>query len=468
MREPLTLLEKIWRRHEVQRSANGVSLLYIDRHYIHDDSMHAFDQMTRQGFGVRRPDRTVATADHYIPTSGGYAGFRDDALHNTAKFLRRNTERWGISHFDIGDPYQGIVHVVGPERGLTLPGMSIVCGDSHTSTHGALGALSFGIGASQVAHVLATQTVWQARPLTMRIRLNGKLPLGVTAKDMILHVISRLGTDAATGYMVEFDGAPIRNLSMEGRLTVCNMAIELGSRAGLIAPDETTFAYLNGRDYAPKGDLWKRAVEDWRGLVSDPDAVFDAERSVDISDIVPTVTWGVSPQDAVGVNGKVPDPANEMDPERQAQLYAALQYMGLTPNQNIEGIKVDRVFIGSCTNGRLEDLKAAAAVVKGRKAAVPALVVPGSMAVKAEAEALGLDRIFRDAGFDWRDAGCSMCVAMNGIDKLGPAQRCASTTNRNFRGRQGPGSRTHLMSPAMAAAAAVAGYIIDVRKLQVD
>lgn len=463
--KPRTLLEKIWQRHEVSRAENGASLLFIDRHYIHDDSMHAFDQIAGQGVGVRRADCTLATADHYVPTRGGYGGFRDEALRFMAESLSQNSARWGIRHYGLGDPHQGIVHVVGPERGLTLPGMTIVCGDSHTSTHGAFGALAFGIGASEVAHVLATQTLWQRKPKTMRITFEGRLPLGVGAKDMILQAIATLGADVATGYMVEFAGEAVRRLSMEGRMTLCNMAIEAGSRAGMIAPEETTFRYLQGREFAPTGELWNRALADWCALRSDAHAAFDKEVAVDLKTIAPVVSWGISPEDAVPVDGHVPDPATELDPARRARVQAALEYMALAPGTRIEGIAIDKAFIGSCTNGRLEDLQAAAEVAKGRRAKVPAIVVPGSMAVKSEAEALGLDRIFMAAGFEWRDAGCSMCVATNGIDKLALGERCASTTNRNFRGRQGPGSRTHLMSPAMAAAAAVAGRIVDVRKL---
>ena len=465
MSKPLTMFEKIWRRHVVvERDDGGEALIYIDRHFCHDGSFHAFDQIRAAGRTVRRPDKTFATPDHYVPTMNQAAGHPDPVLERMLVQLRDNTRASGVALFDVGDPRQGIVHVVGPELGLTQPGMTIVCGDSHTSTHGALGALAFGIGASQVAHVLATQTLWQKRPRTLRITVDGALGRGVTAKDVILHIIATIGADGAAGHAIEYAGQAIRGLSMEGRLTVCNMSIEAGGRAGMIAADETTFAYLKGRRYAPSGADWDKAEAGWRALATEDGASFDKEVEIDAATIAPSLTWGTSPEHTAPVTARVPDPEAAGEPARRATLAAALDYMGLTPGTPLDGLAVDRVFIGSCTNGRIEDLRAAAAVAKGRRATVPAMVVPGSAAVRREAEAEGLDRVFTEAGFDWREPGCSMCVGING-DNVAPGERCASTSNRNFRGRQGPGARTHLMSPAMAAAAAVAGRITDVRTL---
>jgi 3-isopropylmalate/(R)-2-methylmalate dehydratase large subunit len=413
---------------------------------------------------VRHPERSVATADHYVPTAPGTAAATDPELRALVDDLARHTAEAGIAHLGMGDPRQGIVHVIGPEQGLTLPGITLVCGDSHTATHGALGALAFGIGSSEVEHVLATQCLWQRKPAVMRVRVDGPRPFGVTAKDVILAVIARIGAAGGTGHAIEYAGSTLAAMSMEERMTVCNMSIEAGARAGMIAPDETTYAYLEGRPHAPRGDLWGRALAFWKTLPSDADAVFDREAGLDARDIAPMVTWGTSPQDALPVTERIPDPAAAGDAVRRASMERALRYMGLTPGTPLVGVPVDRVFIGSCTNSRLEDLRAAAAVARGRRAVVPAMVVPGSGLIKRAAEAEGLDRVFTAAGFEWREPGCSMCVGMNG--DLGRAgERCASTSNRNFEGRQGQGVRTHLMSPAMAAAAAVTGRLADVRTL---
>jgi 3-isopropylmalate/(R)-2-methylmalate dehydratase large subunit len=461
--KPLTLYEKVWNDHAVAAGPGGRTLLYIDRHLLHDGSFHAFEALRNAGRAVRRPDAAIATPDHYIPTRG-----RDNITHpelrDKVETLAANAAATRITIFPVNDVRQGIVHVIGPEQGITQPGITLVCGDSHTSTHGALGALAFGIGASEVAHVLATQTLWQAKARTMRVNVEGALARGVHGKDLILALIAKIGAFGGTGYTIEYAGSAIRALSMEARMTVCNMSIEAGARSGLIAPDETTYEYLAGRPYAPKGADWDRALIRWRQLPSDPDARFDREVGLDASSLEPMATWGTSPEHGVGVGGVVPDPADEADAARRGSMEKALRYMDVTPGQRIEGLAIDRVFIGSCTNSRLEDLRAAAAVVRGRKAVVPAMVVPGSGLVKRAAEAEGLDRIFLEAGFEWRDAGCSMCVGMNG-DLVGAGERCASTSNRNFEGRQGKGARTHLMSPAMAAAAAVMGKITDVRKL---
>ncbi len=462
-----TMLDKVWGRHVVATGPGDQALLYVDRHLVHEGSFHAFEMLRRAGRRVRRPDLTVAVADHYVPTSPASEGSVAPEIQGKVDELSRNAGAWGIPHLGLGDPRQGIVHVIGPEQGLTLPGLTIVCGDSHTATHGALGALAFGIGASEVEHVLATQTIWQRRPAIMRVWVDGRLGPGVAAKDLVLHLIATIGAAGGTGYALEFAGPAIRALSMEARMTVCNMAIEAGSRAGMVAPDETTYAYLEGRPLAPRGDAWGRALALWRTLPSDADARFDREVSVDASRVAPTVTWGTSPEDGGPISGSVPDPAAVGDPVRRASLARALAYMGLAPGTPLESIGVDRVFIGSCTNSRIEDLRAAAAVVRGRRAVVPAMVVPGSGLVRRAAEAEGLDRVFRDAGFEWREPGCSMCVAMNG-DLARPGERVASTSNRNFEGRQGRGSRTHLMSPAMAAAAAVTGRLTDVRRLGVE
>ena len=458
-----TLYEKIWNGHTVASGPGGRTLLYIDRHLLHDGSFHAFEALKRAGRKVRRPDAAFATPDHYVPTRGREK-IADPELRDKVETLQANARAARITLFAVGDDRQGIVHVIGPEQGITLPGITLVCGDSHTSTHGALGALAFGIGASEVAHVLATQALWQSRAKTMRVNVAGRLGLGVHSKDIILALIARIGAFGGSGYTLEFAGEAIRTLSMEARMTVCNMSIEAGARSGLVAPDETTFEYLAGRPYSPAGAEWDQALLRWRRLPSDANATFDREVALDASDLEPMATWGTSPEHGVGVSGLVPDPANEADSARRASMEKALAYMDLKPGQAIEGLAIDRVFIGSCTNSRIEDLRAAAQVVRGRNAVVPAMVVPGSGLVKRAAEAEGLDRVFIDAGFDWRDAGCSMCVGMNG-DRVPSGERCASTSNRNFEGRQGRGSRTHLMSPAMAAAAAVTGKVTDVRKL---
>jgi 3-isopropylmalate/(R)-2-methylmalate dehydratase large subunit len=464
---PRTMFEKIWSRHRVIERDDGQTLLYVDRHLIHDGSAPAFDRLKERGIKLRAPQRTFATPDHYVLTSTrDIAGIPDPERRGMVEQLIRNTAAQGVTLFGLDDPRQGIVHIVGPEQGLSQPGLLIVCGDSHTSTHGAVGALAFGIGSTEVTHVLATQSLWQ-RPLrTMRISVDGRLGAGVTAKDVILAIIAKIGTAGATEHVVEYAGSTITELSMEGRLTLCNMSIEAGARAGMVAPDETTFEYLKGRPYAPKGADWDRALTRWRALPSDPGAVFDREVALDGAEIAPMVTWGTSPQDAAPITGRVPDPETAPDAERRDGMRRALSYMGLVPGTPLAEIAVDRVFIGSCTNSRIEDLRSAAAIARGRKVAanVQAWVVPGSGLIKAQAEAEGLDRVFIEAGFDWRQAGCSMCLGTNG-EIVAPGQRCASTSNRNFQGRQGPGARTHLMSPAMAAAAAVTGHLTDVRQL---
>jgi 3-isopropylmalate/(R)-2-methylmalate dehydratase large subunit len=458
-----TLYEKIWDAHSVAQGPGGRTLMYIDRHLLHDGSFHAFEALRDARRTVRRPDAAFATPDHYVPTQG-----RDDITHpelrDKVETLAANAKATRITIYPVNDDRQGIVHVIGPEQGITQPGVTLVCGDSHTSTHGALGALAFGIGASEVAHVLATQTLWQTPAKTMRVAIEGSLASGVYSKDIVLALIAKIGAFGGTGHTLEYAGAAIRSLSMEARMTICNMSIEAGARSGLIAPDATTFEYLVERPLAPKGADWDRALALWKALPSDADARFDREVALDASRLEPMATWGTSPEHGVGVSGVVPDPALQADAARRGSMEKALRYMDLTPGQRIEGLAMDRVFIGSCTNSRIEDLRAVAAVVRGRKAVIPALIVPGSGLVKRAAEAEGLDRIFLEAGFDWRDAGCSMCVGMNG-DLVGAGERCASTSNRNFEGRQGKGARTHLMSPAMAAAAAVTGRITDVRKL---
>jgi len=463
-----TLFEKIWGAHVVVERPDGQVLLYVDRHLIHDLHYRRFQTLSRKGRAVRRPDLTFATPDHSMPTTvRSIEEIADQEMRETVAGLEREAVAHGVTCFTLRDERHGIVHVVGPEQGLTLPGILLVCGDSHTSTHGALGCLSFGIGSSEVEHVLATQTIWQRRPKTMRVMLDGKPDPRVSGKDLILAVIRRLSAAGGTGCAIEYAGSAIRALSMEGRMTLCNMTIEAGARTGMVAPDETTFAYVEGRPFAPKDEAWERAVEVWRGLPSDPDCVFDAEERLDVDGLSPMVTWGNSPENAIGIDEPVPDPADEADPERRGAMQSALDYMALKPGMSMRDVALDRVFIGACTNSRLEDLRAAAAVAKGRKAKVPTLVVPGSGLVKRAAEREGLDRIFEEAGMAWREPGCSMCVAMNG-DMLRPGERCASTSNRNFRGRQGPGSRTHLVSPAMAAAAAVSGHFADVRDLVAD
>ncbi len=458
-----TLFEKVWEAHEVR-----AGLLYIDLHLVHEvTSPQAFDGLRLAGRKVRRPDRTMATVDHNVPTTGRDQEIADPLSRKQIEALERNCAEFGVPLFSIRSPRQGIVHVIGPELGLTQPGMTIVCGDSHTSTHGAFGALAFGIGTSEVEHVLATQTLPQSRARTMRVSIEGAPGLGVGAKDLILGTIGRLGVSGAQGYVVEYAGSAIRALSMEGRMTVCNMSIEWGARAGMIAPDETTFRYVEGRPAAPAD--FDAAVERWRGLPSDPDAVFDREEVIDAASLAPQVTWGTNPGQVAPITGRVPVPDDFADPVERETTRRALEYMGLNGGEALEDIAVDTVFLGSCTNGRIEDLRTAAGIVRGRRVAdgVRAMVVPGSMQVKAQAEGEGLDRVFSEAGFEWRDAGCSMCLGMN-PDILEPGERCASTSNRNFEGRQGKGGRTHLVSPAMAAAAAITGHLVDVRSLDVE
>ena len=468
MSTPKTLYDKIWESHLVHQDPEGPALIYIDRHLVHEvTSPQAFEGLAIAGRKVRRPELTTAVADHNVPTTDRSKGIADEESRIQVETLAENAKRFGITYFGMDDIRQGIVHIIGPEQGLTQPGMTIVCGDSHTATHGAFGALAFGIGTSEVEHVLATQTLVQSRSKNMRITVDGKLPLGVTAKDIILAIIGKIGTAGGTGYVVEFAGEAIRGLSMEGRMTVCNMTIEGGARAGLIAPDETTFEYVKGRPNAPKGAAWEMALNYWRTLKSDEGAHFDAEIKLNAADIIPQVTWGTSPQDVLPITGVVPDPKTEANEDKRAALARALDYMGLTPGTPLKEVKIDRVFIGSCTNGRIEDLREAAKIAEGRKVAahVGAMVVPGSGLVKHQAEEEGLDKIFLAAGFEWREPGCSMCLAMN-ADKLEPGERCASTSNRNFEGRQGRGGRTHLVSPAMAAAAAIKGTLTDVRELE--
>ena len=456
----MTLLDKLWSEHVVLQREDGTSLLWVDRHLVHEGSHHAFAKLAARGQPVAEPGLTYGVVDHYAPTRGAPA---TPAIARMIRTVMANTAAHGVACFGQDDPRQGIVHVVGPELGLTLPGLSVTCGDSHTSTHGALGALAFGIGATQVAHVLATQTVWQKKPRAMRITVTGRLGPGVGAKDLALSWIARLGADGARGHAIEYAGAAVRGLSMEGRMTLCNLSIEGGARFGMVAPDNTTSDYVQGRAYAPQHAAWDRALAHWAQLHSDPDAAFDTDVTLEASDIAPVVTWGTSPEDALPISASVPDPGKAA-PAEADRLAAALDYMGLVPGRPLDGVPVDQVFIGSCTNARIEDLRAAAAVLAGRKARVPGLVSPGSQAVKRQAEQEGLDAVFTQAGLDWVGPGCSMCVAMNG-DSVAPDKRCASTTNRNFRGRQGRGARTHLMSPAMVAAAAVTGTLTDVRPL---
>lgn len=459
------MFAKIWEQHVVLQEEGKPAVLYIDLHLVHEvTSAQAFDGLRMAGRKVRRPDLTVATADHNVPTWSRDLPITDEIAKKQIDTLTANCKEFGITLYDLYSANQGIVHVIGPELGYTQPGMTIVCGDSHTSTHGAFGALAHGIGTSEVEHVLATQTLLQSRPRTMEIRVEGKLLPGVTAKDIILAVIGRIGTDGATGYVVEYTGEAIRALTMEGRMTVCNMSIEAGARAGLVAPDEKTFAYLKGRPYAPQGEAWEAAVADWSTLPTDPGATYDRVEIFDAAAIVPHVSWGTNPGQVIPVTGRIPAPEEFTNPVERKTVERALEYMGLAGGTSIQDVKIDRVFLGSCTNGRIEDLRAAAAVVQGKKVAdhVYAMVVPGSAQVKIQAEAEGLDQIFKEAGFDWREAGCSMCLGMN-PDILRPGERCASTSNRNFEGRQGKGGRTHLVSPQMAAAAAVAGRFVDVR-----
>jgi len=459
----LTMFEKIWSRHGVAEGPGGHVLLYIDRHLLHEGSTSAFGRLAKSGRAVRRPDLTFATADHYVLTSPGSPA-PDAEVRSMVESLGQHTGQQGIVYFGVGDARRGIVHIIGPEQGLTLPGITLVCGDSHTATHGAFGALAFGIGSTEVEHVMATQTLWQKKPKVLRITVEGRLPDGVNAKDVILAIIAKIGAGGGVGHAVEYAGSTIRAMSMDERMTVCNMSIEAGARAGMVAPDETTFAYLQGRPFAPRGDAWGKALAYWETLPSDADAKFDREVELSANEIAPTVTWGTSPQDALPITGRVPDPAAIGDDARRESMERALAYMGLRPGTPLSEVTVDRVFIGSCTNSRLEDLRAAARVVKGRRAMVPAWIVPGSGLVKRAAEAEGLDRVFVEAGFEWREAGCSMCVGMNG-ETAREGERVASTSNRNFEGRQGKGARTHLMSPAMAAAAAVTGRLTDVRRL---
>ncbi|MEM7696659.1 MAG: 3-isopropylmalate dehydratase large subunit [Pseudomonadota bacterium] len=449
-----TLFDKVWDAHVVAEREDGASLLWVDRHFVHEGSHHAFRKLADRGLPVAEPNLTFGVADHYVPTRGRGTLDLAGPVGRMVQGLSDNTKTHGIRCFGLDDPRQGIVHVVGPELGLTLPGLTVNCGDSHTSTHGAFGALAFGIGATEVAHVLATQAIWQSRPKTMRLTIEGQLAPHVTAKDVALTWIAKLGADGARGHAVEYAGSAIRALSMEGRLTLCNLSIEGGARCGMVAPDDTTFAYLAGRPFAPTGPDWDEALAHWRTLATDDGATFDREVTIDAAAIAPVVTWGTSPEDALPVTGHVPEAGGD-------GLADTLAYMGLSPGQPLTDIAIDQVFIGSCTNARLEDLRAAAKVLAGRRAKVPGLVSPGSTAVKRAAEAEGLDRIFVSAGLTWVDAGCSMCVGMNG-DTVESGKRCASTTNRNFRGRQGKGARTHLMSPAMVAAAAVAGHLTDV------
>ena len=459
-----TLFAKIWDAHTVALREDGQALLAIDRHYVHEGSFHAFGMLDHAGRMVRQPGQTFAVADHYAPSTPRPGPVADPELADIIGRLRSNARRHGVDLADLDDPRQGIVHVAFPEQGLTLPGLTVVCGDSHTSTHGAFGALAFGIGASEASHVLATQTLWQRRPSTMRIAMSGQLGRHVSAKDLILHVIGRIGAGGASGHVIEYAGPAIAALSMEARMTVCNMSIEAGGRAGMVAPDDTTFAWLHSRPRAPQGADWDAALLAWRALPGDPGAVFDRELALDGAAVTPTATWGTSPETALPIDAIIPDPAAEPDAGLRGGMQAMLAYMGLQPGTPLDGVPVDRVFIGSCTNGRLPDLQAAAAVLRGRRAAIPGLVVPGSTAVKRAAEAEGLDRVFTEAGLRWGEAGCSMCVGMNG-DLVAPGERCATTSNRNFEGRQGKGARSHLMSPAMAAAAALTGRITDVRRL---
>ena len=468
MSAPKTLFDKIWDAHIVHRQDDGTCLIYIDRHLVHEvTSPQAFEGLRNAGRPVRAPNRTLAVADHNVPTTDRSAGIADEESRIQVEALASNAAEFDVPYFAMEDIRQGIVHVIGPEQGFTQPGMTIVCGDSHTATHGAFGALAFGIGTSEVEHVLATQTLIQKPAKNMRVTVDGDLAPGVTAKDIILAIIGKIGTAGGTGHVIEFAGSAIRGLSMEGRMTICNMAIEGGARAGMIAPDEKTFAYLEGRPMAPKGETWDKAVAYWRSLPSDEGARYDTEVMLPASEIAPTVTWGTSPEDALAITAAVPDPEKEKDDVKRAKMERAISYMGLTAGQKLTDVKIDTVFIGSCTNSRIEDLRAAAGIAEGRQVAdgIRAMVVPGSGLVKEQAEAEGLDKVFTAAGFEWREPGCSMCLAMN-ADKLAEGERCASTSNRNFEGRQGRGGRTHLVSPEMATAAALTGFLTDIRELQ--
>jgi len=454
---PKTLFDKIWSHHLVNSQDDGTSLIYIDRHLVHEvTSPQAFEGLRNNNRKVHRPESTFAVADHNVPTSDRSKGIDNEESRIQVETLENNCKEFGVTLFPLLDKRQGIVHIVGPEQGITQPGMTIVCGDSHTATHGAFGALAFGIGTSEVEHVLASQTLIQQPAKNMKISVNGNLKSGVTAKDIILHIIGVIGTAGGTGYVIEYTGEAIQSLSMEGRMTICNMSIEAGARAGLIAPDEKTFNYIKGRPYAPKGEDWDKALAFWKSLPSDENASYDKEININAEDITPQITWGTSPQDVAPINGKVPNPEIIKDSNRRKAVERSLEYMGLEPNQEIEKIKIDKVFIGSCTNGRIEDLREVARVVEGKKVSVEAMIVPGSGLVKEQAEVEGLDKIFIEAGFDWREPGCSMCLAMN-PDQLKPKERCASTSNRNFEGRQGREGRTHLVSPAVAAASAIKG-----------
>ena len=464
---PKTLYDKIWENHLVHKQNDGTTLIYVDRHLVHEvTSPQAFEGLRLQKRKVRRPELTLAVPDHNVPTTDRTKGLDDEESRIQVETLRSNCKEFGVKLFDVNDKRQGIVHIIGPEQGFTQPGTVIVCGDSHTATHGAFGALAFGIGTSEVEHVLATQTLIQKKSKNFRITVNGELPKGVTAKDVILKIIGTIGTAGGTGYVVEFAGAVIRNLSMEERMTVCNMTIEAGARAGLIAPDEKTFDYLKNKSMSPKGEDWLKAIKFWKTLYSDKECKFDKEINIDGKDIEPLVTWGTSPQDVSPVTGVVPDPEKEKNEDRKMAMKRSLEYMGLKANTKISDIKIDKIFIGSCTNGRIEDLRVAAELLRGKKIAnnVSAMVVPGSGLVKEQAEKEGLDKIFKEAGFEWREPGCSMCLGMN-PDQLKPRERCASTSNRNFEGRQGRGGRTHLVSPGMAIAAAINGHLTDVREI---
>jgi len=463
---PQTLYEKIWNEHVVHQQDDGTTLLYVDRHLIHEvTSPQAFEGLRLLKRKVRKPNFTLAVADHNVPTTNRSKGIEDEESKIQVEVLEKNCKEFGIRLFDIKDKRQGIVHIIGPEQGFTQPGTVIVCGDSHTATHGAFGALAFGIGTSEVEHVLATQTLIQKKSKNLRVNVSGKLSTGITSKDVILQTIGKIGTAGGTGMVIEYAGNVIEDLSIEQRMTICNMSIEAGARAGLIAPDEKTIQYLKNKPMSPKKNNWDKAVEYWNHLKSDTNARFDKEVEIKGNDISPMVTWGTSPQDVVSVTGFVPDPEKEKDEDRKKSMIRSLSYMGLHPNTKITDIKVDRIFIGSCTNGRIEDLRDAAKILRGKKIAnhVKAMVVPGSGLVKQQAEEEKIDKVFQDAGFEWREPGCSMCLAMN-ADKLNPKERCASTSNRNFEGRQGRGGRTHLLSPAMAAAAAIDGHLTDVRK----
>ena len=463
-----TLYDKIWDDHLVHAQEDGTSLLYVDRHLVHEvTSPQAFEGLRNSNRKVRQPNLTLAVADHNVPTSDRSKGISDEESRLQVETLEKNCEEFGIKLFGMDDKRQGIVHIIGPEQGFTQPGSIIVCGDSHTATHGAFGSLAFGIGTSEVEHVLATQTLVQKKSKNFRIKVDGKLSIGVTSKDVILQIIGKIGTAGGTGYVIEYAGSLISSLSVEQRMTICNMTIEGGARAGLIEPDQKIFDYLKGRPMAPKKENWDKALDYWSKLKSDNDASFDKEVTLDGKDIMPMVTWGTSPQDVISIDGRIPNPDNEADEDRKNSIERSLKYMGLKPGTAIKDVKIDKVFIGSCTNGRIEDLRDAAKIIKNKKIAqhVYAMVVPGSGLVKQQAEQEGLDKVFKESGFDWREPGCSMCLAMN-ADKLKPEERCASTSNRNFEGRQGRGGRTHLVSPGMAAAAAISGSLDDVRKFQ--